>query len=655
MSGVEHARSGVVSLLFPFGLAALAALPAILALHFFRRRFPPRPIAGLFLWPRDARTPGAGRSLTRLVRSISLAAELLVAAALALLVAGLFWPRPGPVRHVTVVIDASASMGARGESGETFLAAGLAALEELLDDAGGEGGIRVAVLVSAPRPALIAGPAVEVGEALSAARRVVPAAPAHSLAPAIELARQVAGPAGAVVVLTDDPARAREGGAGEDEILSRGEALPNAAITLARREAASRESAGEDGSTRVLLVVRNFSGRDAARELTLGAGEDVWHREEVSLAARGSRELSFDVAAGADLVEARLSGDSLAIDDAAFLLPPRRRAVRVASGVEPGSRFERRVERACRAAGGIEWGGENVAGAHVVVGQGSAPPEDLPPRAWWVGFGTPPGVDPSAEPLPPLLGPYLADPSDSVAGGLDFRGVIWGGAHPWDGAGAIPLLMAGEHVLFARLRGRGREAYLFNLDPAKTNLHKSPAWPLFWNRLLEARRREFPGIERANYASGERARLALEGEEFGPPRTLILRSGSGEPRSVRVGGAGGFLPPVEEPGVYEVGEGDLAIDRFAVHFDSPAVSDLSRCARSTPELAAPGELEGREDLGRPWLWPAMLLVALLAAVGDWWVLCKGEGNNPLPLPTAGTPLAEQGSCQRPPPLFPGRA
>ncbi|MBI4618328.1 MAG: nucleotidyltransferase family protein [Planctomycetes bacterium] len=29
--------------------------------------------------------------------------------------------------------------------------------------------------------------------------------------------------------------------------------------------------------------------------------------------------------------------------------------------------------------------------------------------------------------------------------------------------------------------------------------------------------------------------------------------------------------------------------------------------------------------------------------------CQGEGKSPLPLPTAGTPLAEQGSCQRPPP------
>ena len=41
----------------PLGLLALLAIPAIVAIHLFRRRFPVRPVAGLFLWqivPADA-------------------------------------------------------------------------------------------------------------------------------------------------------------------------------------------------------------------------------------------------------------------------------------------------------------------------------------------------------------------------------------------------------------------------------------------------------------------------------------------------------------------------------------------------------------------------------------------------------------------------
>jgi len=44
----------------PLGLLALVAIPAIVAIHLFRRRFPIRPVAGLFLWQMAQRTPEGG-------------------------------------------------------------------------------------------------------------------------------------------------------------------------------------------------------------------------------------------------------------------------------------------------------------------------------------------------------------------------------------------------------------------------------------------------------------------------------------------------------------------------------------------------------------------------------------------------------------------
>jgi len=41
----------------PWGLLALLAIPGIVAIHLFRRRFPVRPVAGLFLWQVVRQTP----------------------------------------------------------------------------------------------------------------------------------------------------------------------------------------------------------------------------------------------------------------------------------------------------------------------------------------------------------------------------------------------------------------------------------------------------------------------------------------------------------------------------------------------------------------------------------------------------------------------
>ncbi len=50
----------------PLGLLALLAIPAIVAIHLFRRRFPVRPVAGLFLWQMAQQTPEGGGRITKL-------------------------------------------------------------------------------------------------------------------------------------------------------------------------------------------------------------------------------------------------------------------------------------------------------------------------------------------------------------------------------------------------------------------------------------------------------------------------------------------------------------------------------------------------------------------------------------------------------------
>ena len=72
----------------PLGLLALLAVPAVVALHLYRRRFEPRPVSALFLWGADDRAPVAGRKREPLRTSVSFWCELLAVALLALAFSG---------------------------------------------------------------------------------------------------------------------------------------------------------------------------------------------------------------------------------------------------------------------------------------------------------------------------------------------------------------------------------------------------------------------------------------------------------------------------------------------------------------------------------------------------------------------------------------
>src|SRR5204862_3887319 len=102
----------------PWGLLALLGVPAIIAIHLFRRRFPPRPVAGLFLWQTLRQTPEGGGRISKLPITASLILECLAALALALILAGARI-RPASVNeHLVVLLDDSASMSATNARNE---------------------------------------------------------------------------------------------------------------------------------------------------------------------------------------------------------------------------------------------------------------------------------------------------------------------------------------------------------------------------------------------------------------------------------------------------------------------------------------------------------------------------------------------------------
>ena len=101
----------------PLGLLALLAIPAIVAIHLLRRRFPVRPIAGLFLWQAAHDVPDGGRRIDKLPWTTSLLLECLAALALALIISGATLAPSASSEHLVVLLDDSVSMTAIDSGG----------------------------------------------------------------------------------------------------------------------------------------------------------------------------------------------------------------------------------------------------------------------------------------------------------------------------------------------------------------------------------------------------------------------------------------------------------------------------------------------------------------------------------------------------------
>ena len=98
---------------------------------------------------------------------------------------------------------------------------------------------------------------------------------------------------------------------------------------------------------------------------------------------------------------------------------------------------------------------------------------------------------------------------------------MWTGAGPLASGVVHPLASAGDQVLIGEIAGAARRAdaaFLFNLDLDRTNLIRSPDWPILVSNFVEMRRQALPGPERWNYRVGEWVRVRLGRDPKGPLR-----------------------------------------------------------------------------------------------------------------------------------------
>src|SRR5262249_18507971 len=81
------------------------------------------------------------------------------------------------------------------------------------------------------------------------------------------------------------------------------------------------------------------------------------------------------------------------------------------------------------------------------------------------------------------------------------------------------------------------------------------------------------------------------------------------------------IPPLQEPGIYEVRDGDRSLGRFSVNFYDPTESNLSSLGPGNRDaVSEPSPLGYRLDDPFSWLIVVGLVVILVAVLADWFVL-----------------------------------
>jgi Ca-activated chloride channel homolog len=615
----------------PLGLLGLLALPAIVAIHLFHRRFPPLLVAGLHLWGSEVRVPTAGRKRERLPISSSLILELLAALLLTMILAQPRLSDAGKVLHLIAVLDNSASMSAVGAEGTSSRDRAVAELARRMKDA--PRGSRATLILTGRRPVMLAGPAVDWDVAEAAVADWKPAMPRHDFLPALDMAVQLAENGGNVVFMTDALPAEGQPVPAQAEIVAVGESVSNVAITAARWSIDSTTLTGH-----IFIRIRNEGPRPISASIEGRSDGQAVFQSQLELASEQEVPLETDVPGGLGrlVVTVRAAKDALATDSTVSLVEPKVRTVRVAVGLPEDHSAARPVRRVLGITADVET--SDTGSAHLLIAEAGTLPRsrrDL----WWFGIGPVDSSESSIKAARDLLGPYLKEKRDPLLEGVSLGGVIWGGVQPVRFA-ATPVISAGQELLLSRLDGTQTTALLLNVDLARSNLTDSPDWPILINNLVELRRNTLPGLRRWNYRLNEDIQFRLYEGLAEPPESASRRltferisgqrdvaddngneSGGGVRRRNLARSAVVEVPPLDETGFFRITDGTETLGELAVNFFDSEESNLMKL-RTGVRLPPASENGSDYTIENPFtraILVALILIMILA-FANWYVV-----------------------------------
>jgi hypothetical protein len=562
---------------FPWGLLALGALVPLVAAYFLRRKQKPVVVSALFLWRTPRPRAEAGPRFERFTREASLLLEVLAVVAAALFLADVRLGGDARARHLVLVVDGSLSLSARGPDGEPVLEKVRAEAARRVEE---ERATQVTVLASGTVPRVLAGPEAEPSRALAALESFQALGADHDVAPTLLWAQELAGPGRRVHFLTDAPPAPTVAVPGAVRWTALGTPRDNVALVSAWRR--------DEGTTAtVTLRVARFGAGPEATEVRLvarpgpGAKEGTERRERVPLPEEGAATLRLTFENAGD-VEVSLPPDALPEDGEARLPPAPERRVRVAlaEGLDAPARSA--LERFLSVS------------PEVVQGPG----ED----AWVLG---PRGSDArvtvgAGGTVRTFVGPFFAEKGHPLLDDVQLGGVRWAAGS--EAPPGRPLVTAADVVLLSEEEGHVH----LNVDLSRSNVQRTPAWPVLLGNVLREARRSQEGFPRRQLSLGEPlavvtvagARYTLEGP--GGDKPLF--------------GAGALaLPPPAVPGRYVLERDGEPVDAVEVLALDARESDLRGRGEGDRPAQSEGEDSGGASSSGRARWPLVVLLAALLA------------------------------------------
>ena len=602
----------------PIGLFAFAAIPAVIALHLFRRRHQNVPVSSLFLWLSPEARESSGRRRQPLRRTPSFWLELAAALVAALFLSGFNPLSNADAPHLIVVLDDSASMSAGQASGDTN-SDGVTApaatnsvhhrltqrLEQEFDKLGRR--TRVSLIRSGVRPTLLCGPGALIPEARQALANWKPSAPGHDPRPAISLARELA-LGHEIWFMTDRDPGAEQSLGDEIRMIGLGASSPNAALIDVRRQSAADRLPGDGenpGQDLVHCNVRLYGSAPMANQLEVVIGGEVMVTRTFDLQPGKDLSFQFPLPTNTPAVQLRLQPDAVAVDNTATLFPNPDRTVAIGFQLDDGVAEYLRLADFAEALPAVRLT-PDIGQAHLVFAHDAAPqpawslvlPHD--PDSGQAGGG-------EAE---AFVQGFLPEKRHPLLRGMTFEGLLWSRAKNFDATG-MPLLSVGRNALISEtLLGRAA-VYMVNLLPLRSTLAQSPDWPILVSNLVELRRAALEGPRSVNLVAGQAFEYLRQG------RAQFMLDGGGHQQKPFQSDGNLRIEDLAAAADYVLSLEQQPLVRFAVNFMDPTESDLSKAASfeyppkvTSTDLAQQDYAES--PMGRILL---LLLTALLLA--DW--------------------------------------
>lgn len=576
----------------PWGWLGLLALPAIVALHFFRRRYQTKSVATVMFWRQLRETDTQGRTRKPIRSSLSLWLQLLAATLLTVLLAGPQTLKSTGEKEILIVLDSAYSLQTRLSQDKTVANQIRAAVNTRL-----VAGRRYTVIEHGATPRLLTARAAGMTEARRALAEWQPAQPRANWQATFRLLELWDLDRCTLWVFTDSKTDAWKRIASV-ELTGLGGTADNLAIVEA-----NRIRLPGTGQERLRASIHNFQTGRAAGELHVRAGNQVVARQTFTIAAGSAWTFTTDLPETNTPYVLEIPDDALPFDNRVHLAPLLQPPVEVLfdfndaalatlwrnviAAVAPTYRVGTNTSTLILSDSPRWLTDETVSACVLVCAAGSTDAKLYRP-------------------------PFLSETQHPLLRGLDWAGCLLA-IGQWPGAtvsSQLARVSAREVAVLTELPGRGSRRFELHADLAKSNLAKQPAFPILAQNAVEIARSFQPGLRTPNLRFGERLEFRLPRSA----REICLRQGAWEDCAASPTGL--RLPP-DRVGLFEVVAGQATWPLAINHVDA-ATSDLRAIAGGEYRTPVSSVALMQRALHDEWI--IALIVALLAAIfGDWWL------------------------------------